>query len=697
MKWNRGFTILLFTALVIVAPSAQADESADGLAKQVTIRRDTYGVPHILADTEAAAAYGYGYAVAEDHAEEMARLYLKARAEEAKYFGGGFAKQDFRMLHYRVYEVAEEGYAKTPAWFREVLDGFAAGFNRYIAKGERDFPAWVQPISGTDVLAYARTICYMEFDLNIRELDKAPKAAVATPGSNGFAIGKERSASGDALLLGNPHLAWFGSHIWHELHMLVPGKLNVHGAALLGSPGINVGFNEHLGWTHTVNPHDSDDVYELTLDPDDGKRYLFDGESRPMTARQFSIEVMKDDETVTKTETRYTSHLGPVVRFTDEKAYAVKTPNLDEWRSVEQWNMMAKAKSYSEFRDALDIQGLSMFNVVYADREGSCFYLFGGRFPECPAGYDWRAIVPGNTSATAWTGILPVDKLPQLLNPKGAYVHNSNNAPWYTNVQAVIDKSAFPPWLCSDNNGLRSQHGLSMLEADDSITFDEMLDYKNSMRLLLADRVKDDLVALTRGETRDGVDLDRAAQVLAAWDNTASRESRGSVLFVRFWDRYHKRANKTFREGWSPDKMMSTPYGIGDPEAALEQLAVVITRIEKSYGAIDVPWGEVYRHRRGDVDVPLGGATGELGAYRVIHYLKDRDGKMVARGGDSYVFAVAFSDPIRAKSVMAYSQSSVPGAPHHDDQTALFANRGWKDVWFYEDGLKDHIEREYRP
>ena len=697
MKWNTALAVPAFTVLALVGASAQQGGAADELAKQVTIRRDTYGVPHILADTEAAAAFGYGYAVAEDHAEEVARLYVKARAEEAKYFGATFVNQDFRTLQYRVYEVAQEGYAKSPDWFREVLDGFAAGFNRCIEKRERDFPEWVKPITGVDVLAHGRRICHMEFDLNIHELNEVPRAEASTPGSNAFAIGKDRSASGNAMLLGNPHLAWFGSHVWHELHMTVPGKLNVHGAALIGSPGINIGFNEHLGWTHTVNPHDNDDVYELTLDSNDDKRYIFDGQSRPMTKRQFSIEVKKDHGTATETRTCYYSHFGPVVLFRAGKAYAVKTPNLDEWRSVEQWNMMAKAKSFEEFREALDIQGVSMFNVIYADREGRCFYLFGGRFPDCPAGYDWRGIVPGNTAAAEWTGILPVDKLPQLLDPKGGYVHNSNNSPWYTNVQAVIDKAAFPPWLCSDNNGLRSQHGLSMLEADDSITFDEMLEYKNSMRLLLADRVKDELVELARGEERDGVNLDRAAQVLEAWDNTASRDSRGSVLFVRFWDRYRKRASKAFREAWSAEKMMSTPHGIGDPEAALEQLAVTVKRVDKSFGAIDVRWGDVYRHRRGDVDVPLGGFTDGLGAYRVIHYLKDRDGKMVARGGDSYVFAVEFSDPLRARSVTAYSQSGVPGAPHHDDQTALFANREWKDVWFYEDGLKDHIEREYRP
>jgi len=381
MKWNQCAVIFFFAVLVFVAANAHSDLSADALSAQVIIRRDTYGVPHILGDTEGAAAFGYGYAVAEDHAEELARLYVKARSEEAKYFGPAFVESDFKMLHFRVYEVAEEGYAKSPAWFRGVMDGFAAGYNRYIEKRERDFPVWVKPITGVDVLAHARRICYMEFDLNTGELGQVPKEKAGTPGSNGFAIGKDRSASGNAMLMANPHLGWFGSHIWHELHMTVPGKLDVHGAALIGSPGINIGFNENLGWTHTVNPHDNDDVYELTLDPNDDKRYIFDGESRPMTKREFSIEVKKDESLVTETRTCYDSHLGPVVLFRGDKAYAVKTPNLHEWRSIEQWAMMAKARNYAEFRDALKIQGVSMFNVIYADREGHCFYLFSGRFP----------------------------------------------------------------------------------------------------------------------------------------------------------------------------------------------------------------------------------------------------------------------------------------------------------------------------
>ncbi len=691
---------LCFAWAVLFTACPRADADPDAFSRQVEIRRDSFGVPHILAETEEAAAFGYGYAAAEDHAEDIARLYLKARSREARYFGPAFEKADVRNRLFRVHEAAEAGFAASPEWMQRILDAYAAGFNRYVEKNRAKLAEWVEPITGIDVLAHARRVVNIEFALDDSAIDLIPgeeESGGPQPGSNMFAIGKERSASGHALLVGNPHLAWSGSQVWHEWHVTVPGELNMHGASLIGFPGINLGFNDRLGWSHTVNPHDASDLYELTLVPGDPESYLYDGQPRKLTQRDVTIEVLEDGNVTKKTHTLRYAHLGPIVAEREGKVYALRTPNWDEYRMLEQWHRMTKARTLDEFRATLDLQGIPMFNIAYADVEGNCFYICNGRFPERPAGPDWAGIVRGDTSATAWKGVYPPSRLPQLLNPAGGYVHNSNNAPWYTNLGALIDKSTLPADVIPDDNDLRSQLGLSQIDGDTSITFEEALAYKLTPRLLSADRVKDDVVRLARGKTVGGRRLDAAADLLAAWDGTTKPESRGGVLFIEFVDAYLARTKTPFTHPWDPAAPMTTPRGIGDADAAVAALAAACTKAEKLFGAIDVPWGDVYRLRIGGVDAPLTGQDGDYGAYRAMYFMRDKDNKMVARGGDSYVFAVEFSEPIRAVSILPYGQTFEAASRHDDDQAAMFAAGEFKPVWFSEADLAPHIERTYRP
>ncbi len=696
----RGLTPLVLLVVSLASVTASAATSPDALAKQVTIRRDSFGVPHILAETEEAAAFANGYVAAEDHGLEIARLYLKAKSREAAWFGKGFAEPDLRMKLFGLHAAAADGYAKSPEWMRQILDGYAAGFNRYFDQHRADKPAWVESVTGIDVLAHAMRVVNFEFDLDADQLAFAGKkinGAVPTPGSNMFAVNKERSASGHAMLVGNPHLAWFGSQVWHEIHITVPGVINVYGASLIGLPGIEIGFNERLGWSHTVNPHDSTDIYELTLAPSDRESYIFDGKPRKLTKRELAIEVLVDGKIREQTQPAYASHLGPILGFAGDKAYALKTPNFGAYRLLEQWSLMAKARTLDEFKAALNLQGISMFNIAYADVDGNCFYISNGRFPKRPAGHDWSGIIQGNTSATEWTEILSPAELPQLTNPKGGYVHNSNNAPWYASLAAPMDKSTFPADVFPDENDLRSQLGLQLIDSDASLTFDEMLANKLNTRLLAADRVKDALIAAATPKADSDPLLKKAIGVLEVWDNTSAPESRGGVLFVAFVEGYVAKAKKPFAQDWDPARPMDTPSGLGEPELAVEQLVTAAKNVQERFGSLDVPWGEVYRLRHGEIDIPLGGHEGELGAYRVIYFQRDTDGKYKALGGDSFVFGVEFSQPLRAVSVLPYGQNADPKSPHHEDQAVLFAYGKFKEVFFTEEEIAAHTERSYRP
>jgi acyl-homoserine-lactone acylase len=224
------------------------------------------------------------------------------------------------------------------------------------------------------------------------------------------------------------------------------------------------------------------------------------------------------------------------------------------------------------------------------------------------------------------------------------------------------------------------------------------------MKILVADRVKEDLVKLARGQTVEGVALDEAADVLQAWDNTVARESKGSVLFADFWTRYNKQTKKPYAVPWNEQQPVATPSGIGDAAAARTALAATVKEVKQKYGQLTIPWGEIHRLRRGKVDVPIGGFTDtfgatrtEFGAFRIIAYDPDKDGKFIARGGDSYVLAVEFTSPPTAYSIVAYSQSEDSRSPHHTDQSVLFAQEQWKRAWFTEEDIAKHLERSYHP
>jgi len=674
------------------------------LSEKVEIRRDTWGVPHILGETHEAVSFGYGYAAAEDHVLNIARLYMQARGEEAKYFGEKHLESDFVVKQFRVHRVAEERFHDLPPWTQDMYTGYAAGYNEYVEQHREKLPDWVQPVTGVDVLAHGRKVV-LDFATNrgqIKDIGKQKTAQLdATEtgfyGSNMWAINAERSASGNAILMGNPHLRWSGSHIWHEVHITIPGRMNLYGATLIGFPGPSIGFNDFLGWSHTVNPHDSDDIYELSIHPRDPSKYWYDGVYRDLTKEVIDVEVKTDDGFDTIGREVWWSHHGPIVKRIGNKAYAFKSANIDAFTSGVQASLMGKSRNLDEFRRAIDVQGLAMFNICYADVEGNSFYLFNGRFPQRPPGYDWSGVVPGDTSETEWYNVLRQGRLPSLLNPPGGYVQNSNSSPWYTNMQAVIDRHDYPAELAPLSNSLRTQHSLLMLEGNDPIDMEYVLENKFNHHLLLADRVKEDLISVLRGRESSGVDLDAAADLLETWDDSVSPESVGSVLFVQFWNRYKEEARPVFDEAWSEDKPMSTPFGIGDERAARRIMASTVQAMEAAVGTIKVPWGVAFRLRKGDLDIPIGGLTTEFGAFRVVGYAPADDGRFVALGGDSYVFAVEFSDPPRAHSILAYSQSDDPESPHYTDQCEMFAKGEWKPVFFTEADIAANLERSYRP
>jgi acyl-homoserine-lactone acylase len=716
------------TALVVVANITRFTAAAKKpLAEQAVIRRDTYGVPHILAETEEAAAYAMGYAQAEDHAVEIARRYLSARGEEAKHTGAG-VESDFDAKRYGLHDIARKNFNQLSPLMQRMMHAFAAGFNRYVERNRAQLPAqlptWIPSFDGVDVLARCKQEVF-RFSFNRGNLiaqiqrkypaqpNTAMRANPATEeegleGSNMWAIAGSRSTSGKPILMGNPHQPW--SVLYWEAHITVPGKINLFGTTYAGLPVLRHGFNDTLGWTHTVNNIDPEDVYALRLDPKQPGHYLFEGKSLPLTKREIAVEAKQADGAM-KTERRdqWSSHLGPIIHQAAGKAFAIKSSILDEVRFFEQWYAMGKARNWREFQAALKMNVLPMFNMTYADVEGNTFYLWCGMLPKRPDdGADYRLDVPGDTGKYVWTRLHPVEELPQLLNPRGGYLQNCNSAPWWTSLRDPLDPKKYPSYIEPGGElSLRSQMSLEMLEGQAKFSLQDVMRLKFNAKMLLADRVKPDLIKAIEATPNPSDELRRGLVVLEAWDNRTSAESRGGVLFQRFWDTYNTAVKQPYAVAWDARNPAKTPSGLSDAAAAVKHFEEAVRWTRTTCGAENVAWGDVHRIRLGDLDLPATGASGNYGLFRVAGFGEAPDGKRVmgaigrgkpmVGGGDGWTFAVEFSKPVVAYSLTAYGQTTNPRSKHSTDQVKLFAGHQYKRAWFSEAEIKGNLEREYRP
>lgn len=536
--------------------------------------------------------------------------------------------------------------------------------------------------------------------------------AHADDGSNAWALAPSRTESGHAILLRNPHLSWDAGY--YEAHVTVPGELNFYGDFRVGGPfGVIGGFNERLGWATTNNGPDLDEIYALDVDPDRPDHYLFNGASLAIHREEVTVEFRNGDGLGSERRVFLETSLGPVIHRGDGKIYIYRAARLGEYRVGTELLRMMRAQNLEAWKAAKGMLADWNSNYTYADADGNIFYIWNAAVPVLPhpSGGD-TAAVPASNLSDVWTRVVPFDSLPQLLNPQGGYVHNENDSFHFTNLNQILAPDDFPLNFPKPEFDLRSQHSVLLVGGDDELSLEDVVRLKHSMRMLLADRVKDDLVAAVR--TADPApEVARATAMIEEWDNTVAPESRGGVLFQTWWERYVETADTAddtpasvgfdarpeslFREPWTPDDPAGTPRGLADPERAAAAFAWAVEETEERWGRSDIAWGEAHRVRRGDVDLPVGGCTGALGCFRVLSYREAEDGKLVARRGDGWVIAVEFSDPPRAYSILAYGQSARSESPHFDDQAAMFARGEMKPVAFTEEAIAEQLVVEYHP
>lgn len=667
------------------------------------IRRDEWGVPHIYGARDADAAFGLGYAHAEDDYATIEEVAIAARGKLAAIKGADAAVTDYLVHLFRVWETVEEKYeTHLSPEVRAVMEAYADGINLYAALHPSQVTPGFEPLTGQDVAAgfVFKTPFFYGLDGQLREifaeerqrgLAEGPAENFYLPlqkpalpkGSNGVAIAPSRSADEHTRLLVNSHQPFTGPVAWYEFRLRSEEGWEVAGGTFPGSPFMLHGHNRTLGWANTVNKPDLADIYVLTLHPEDENKYKLDGEWRDFERQEAEIRVKLFGPfywTVTR-EVLFSEH-GPVLK-TDHGAYAIRYAGMGEIRQAEQYYRLNKAVDFEAWQEAMRLQALPSINYVYADAEGNIGYFYNGQFPARTPGWDWQAYLPGDRYDLIWQHYLPFDKVPQLVNPEAGYVFNANNTPFRAGAaDDNLMPETFPSFMGIEtqmtNRALRLEH---LLGTDPAITAEAFRAYKFDLKYSPASDAGFTRTAFLTLDSEGDSELQEAQNHLAAWDLSTDKANRHAALGVLALQ----------------PVILAKLDGKAPPPLA-ETLKNAAAHLKKHFGRIDPEWGEVMRLRRGDVDLPLDGGPDILRAIYARDY--EKDGRLGAQAGDTFIMFVDWAPDgtLTSESIHQFGSATLDeSSPHYADQAPLFAEMKMKPVYFEEEQLAPHIKQQYRP
>lgn len=730
MRWIKRLGIGLVTLVAVVAIglviweplTAQAPTAIAYSPRDVRIARDSYGVPHIFGATDADVAYGVAYAHAEDDFSTLQEVLAMTRGRLGAMTGADGAKVDFAAYVIDGRGTVDRKYASLPADVRLLYTAYAAGLNRYADKHPEEVRlSRLFPVRPEDVVAgfAIRSPFFFGLDQTLGALvegkplkrEGGPAIEPAAPparqtraeapgyfahtllgngegqnGSNAFAVAPSRTTDGATWLVSNSHQPWRGGVAWYELVVHSQQGWDFAGATFPGSPYPFLGHNKDLGWTNTVNRADLIDVYKLTLD-DSGTRYRFDGAWRPLETRRVWLHVRFGPFVIPVPRTLYRSVHGPVI-MNDKGAFAIRYAGIDNLDMVTQYYRVQKARNFAEWRSAMAGQGVPATNFIYADRAGNIGLFYNAMFPDRAAGFNWRGILPGDTSRDLWTRTLPFSRVPQLINPASGYVINANNTPFTAAGPGdELDPAAFDPRLgIEDDETNRSLRAIALFEAAGQIDEAGLKQIKYDTGYVRAGYAGAFMRRIAALDTSGDRQLAAAQALLARWDWTLDGRGQGDALALLVL----RTAN-----GAHYQRSAQAP----DARAILGEAA---THLATHFATLDPPLGTLLRLRQGEgaarVDLPLDGGNDTLRASTLWDV--DPDGRLSVRHGDSFIMFVRWDrdGTLHSESIQPFGAATTrPGSPHYADQAPLFVRHRLKPVLFDPAALRATHPRFYRP
>ena len=757
-----AWTALAAGALLAACASAPSGPPSTA----VTIQRTAHGVPHISAPDMRTLAYGVAYAHAQDNVCQTAQQLVTVRGERARTFGAaGSALLGRRLLPNEQIDLfiaahmddaaLERAWSKTSIDAQAMVSGYVDGYNRFLSDNASTLPvackgqAWVQPMTAAhfrrlnEVSSVQAGIAALA-DAWLAAQPPAAKSATAAPvdgadatayaketglldpplGSNAWAFGKYATGTGRGLLLGNPHFPWAGVNRFWQMHLTIPGRMDVMGASTGHGAVVHIGFNKDLAWTHTVSTGKRFTLHELKLVPGDVTSYLVDGQPEKMSSRTVAAMSRGADGLFSmKSQTVWSTRWGPVVHaprlglaWTAERAYALQDANAGNARGADAWLAFATARSVRELHAGHSNLGAPWVNTIAADRDGNAMYTDVSVVPDVDAaqlaacapspqaaalrGPAGIIVLDGSKSSCNWQrdarspvpGLTPIERMPLAI--RSDWVHNSNDSFFYTHPDQRFE--GISPMVGDDIvRRQRTRSGLievPELVARGPVTPQAAQAQLFANRNLMARLILPDLLAAcASGDGAPTAEAKDGCTALRGWDRSNNSEARGAHLFREFLQ-VAGTVSGVYRVPFDKAQPVATPAGLKMDDAAVaskvwDALTQAVKKVREAGFALDATLGSVQRPLITDERIALHGGTEAEG---VLNNLGNQFAPgITAQGllidyGTSYVQTVTFDSrgPV-AQAILTYGQSTDPASPHANDQLRLFAAKQWPQLPFH--------------
>lgn len=661
--------------------------------KNIEIIRDTYGVPHIYAPTDAEVAYGLAWAHAEDDFNTIQLSYLAGDAKLSRLLGLKGAPADFLQQLIRARKTAEEQYSTLDPKFIAVLEGYAAGLNAFAESHPKEvLVKQLFPVTPITMVTYTQLQLFVSnaadqlvSQIISNTLSEPTPITEPVTGSNLIALSSKKTGEPVSYLTINPHQPLEGPTSWYEAHLVSEEGTNIIGALFPGAPCILTGANQNLGWTHTVNYQDKADAFKLEMVDAKRRTYRVDSDILTLEKNKAKVFLKVLGLKIPVKRKFYTSIYGPTLK-NKSGYYAVRTPSTTTIKALEQWWKMNKASSFSEFYNTLKMNAIPGYNIGYADKNDTIFYISNGKIPVRTPGYDWKSTVPGNTYATLWDSYYPTEALPQVISPASGFVYNANHSPFKSSGESDNpDPANFDPnmgYELYDNN--RSTRLFNLLNNPATIDYDafKTIKYDRTLPTPLNYNYVDFNVVFEM-KPDEYPDVSELLEKIQTWDRTANIDSESAGIFATLY--------YTLKNAWpylGPDKKFSA-------ELVHYALQIVKRDLTAQFGSTQITLGRFQNLVRGNKKLPIWGLPDVITA---MHGEPQDSGPFRITNGESYIALIRFGkNETHYESVISYGNSNRPESPHYSDQMELYQNFKTKPMSFKKDDVLKTASRNYHP
>ncbi len=661
---------------------------------KIDIVRDEFGVPHIFAKTDAEVAYGLAWAHAEDDFETIQIGYLAGNNLLSKHLGNVGLGADFISQFIGSEDLFESKYdSDISSEYKNIVKAYALGLNSYAREHPDEvFVEDLFPVNEKKMMRYAQLQLFISSNgdkwvSNIidNKLSYNFSKEEQYKGSNTFAFNSTKTKDGSTYLAINTHQPLDGPVSWYEAHLCSEEGTNILGALFAGTPNILIGTNENLAWAHTVNQPDKTDVFALEMHPDKKLQYRVDGTYLKLEEKKAKLRFKLLGIPLSIKKKFYKSIYGPTLK-NKSGFYSVRTPALFEIRALEQWWRMNKAKNFTEFYKVLKMKALPGYNIGYADKNDTIFYISNGLIPKRAKNYDWASVVPGNTKKTLWTESYEIEELPQVVQPKSGYFYNANHTPF----KSSAEEDNPDPTNFDSNMGFETYDNNRSTRLKQLIDEYEKLDY-DDFKLIKYDRQYPrpytfnwmDIHYLELLDSKKYPDIEMLIERLQAWDRKANKNSLGAGTFAVLYDQL-----RPFYSKIPEPKIFPASY-------IIQALRNTKKYLLKYFNTTEVKLGDYQKLVRGSKELPIFGLPDVITAMSSRPY---KDGKVKVVSGESYIELIRFTDKgPEIESVISYGSSDHPDSKHYDDQMEMYSNFKTKKMTLNKDSVYKNAKKIYNP